>query len=365
MEIIILNFKNVGVFLILAFFVVVSVGCSGTPTSLENKSNHHTNTGFRNSPYVETASSKGVMFVLRRIWGSAFHPTIPEGHRIPENETIFQLEEFSENNTITWLGHSTFLLKVDGKTILTDPFLTNRASPVSFIGGITRYVPPGISIENLPVINAIIISHNHYDHLDKETIQTLGNQPRYLVPLKLKEWFVDIGIDAKQVNEFDWWDTKIIENLSVTATPSQHWSARGLFDRFDSLWAAWHIEIGDFNFWFAGDTGYNDVQFKEIGERFANIDLALIPIGAYAPRWFMKQQHVNPEEAIQIHKDIGAKRSIGMHWGTFQLTAEPIREPIERLEQAVSNGALTEGEFTTLAIGETLFYSPPLKGLSD
>jgi len=351
MEIIILNFKNVGVFLILAFFVVVSVGCSGTPTSLENKSNHHTNTGFRNSPYVETASSKGVMFVLRRIWGSAFHPTIPEGHRIPENETIFQLEEFSENNTITWLGHSTFLLKVDGKTILTDPFLTNRASPVSFIGGITRYVPPGISIENLPVINAIIISHNHYDHLDRHTICALPNREHIdvFVPLGLRGAFIECGY--KKVHELDWWKDKKLDGLNIVALPSVHDSGRSLTDKDDTLWSSWAIISGAKKYYFGGDTGYSPV-FKKIGEKYDSFDLAILPIGAYEPRNLMWMSHVTPEEAVEIGMDINAVNLVGGHWGTIELSDEDHWEPPTRFISAGVRAGLSSNNIWVMKIGE-------------
>ena len=179
-----------------------------------------------------------------------------------------------------------------------------------------------------------------------------------MVPLGLKEWFIDEGVPEARVQEMDWWDDYIDgEQVTITATPSQHWSARGLFDRDKTLWAAWHIEIADFSLWFGGDTGYNQIQFKEIGEKWSDIDLGLIPIGAYAPRWFMKAQHVDPLEAIKVHNDIGAKLSIGMHWATFQLSAEPVLEPKKKIQLAVENNLIAENVFITMAIGETLHYS--------
>ena len=193
----------------LAALLFVTVGCTPTVISVGKKPNHHTTVGFRNIPYVETASSKGAMFVLRRIWGSAFHPEIPLDHRIPENLAISKLEELSVNNTITWLGHSTFLLRIDGKNILTDPFLTNRASPFSFVGGVTRYVPPGITIKNLPEIDVIIVSHNHYDHLDRHTVCALLNKEdiNVFVPLGLKSSFSDCGYS--KIHELDWVEGEI------------------------------------------------------------------------------------------------------------------------------------------------------------
>jgi len=348
---------------LLSISLLVIASCQASDVQQTQTTNaplpaHHTKNGFKN---LYTAPiGKGIFsFLKMRFFGDEpFSDQASQAHTIPIAKPEFnKLLQPGDQAQITWLGHSSFLIQYKGLAILTDPILSMRASPLSFIGP-KRLVDMPITLKDLPEIDFVIISHDHYDHLDKKTIQTLGSHPRYLVPLKLKDWFIDVGIDAAQVEEFDWWDNRKFTTLNVTATPSQHWSARRLFDRYSSLWAAWHIEIDDFSLWFAGDTGYNDIQFKEIGDKFTSIDLALIPIGAYAPRWFMKQQHVNPEEAIQIHKDIGAKKSIGMHWGTFQLTAEPIREPVERLEKAVNNSLLQEGEFTTLAIGETLFYSP-------
>jgi len=351
-------------FIISVTFVLSSLGCnSSEPRNNDpeqaSRPAHHTKDGFRNL-YTERIGKGPFAFLKMKFFGDEpFADQESQSHTIPIAKPLFsKLEQPGEQAQITWLGHSSFLIQYHGINILTDPILSTRASPVSFAGP-KRLVDMPIAYENLPDIDYVIISHNHYDHLDKRTISMLGNQPYYLVPLKLKDWFINEGIENNRVQEFDWWDQQSFMQFSVTATPSQHWSARGFFDRYDSLWAAWHIEIGDFSFWFGGDTGYNDIQFKEIGDKFGAIDLALIPIGAYAPRWFMKQQHVDPDEAIQIHKDIRAKKSIGMHWGTFQLTAESIREPVERLEAAVKAGTIAEDEFITLAIGETLFFDPP------
>ena len=233
--------------------------------------------------------------------------------------------------------------------------MSQRASPVSFAGP-KRLVPLPLEFKDLPSIDFILISHNHYDHLDLETVQLFGNNTRYLVPLKLKSWFIEQDIAEDKVIEFDWWDKALFGEVAITATPSQHWSARTLFDRNQTLWAAWHIQIADFSLWFAGDTGYNDIQFKEIGEHFKEIDLGLIPIGAYAPRWFMKSQHVNPEEAVRIHQDINARQSIGMHWGTFQLSAEKMHAPKLELAEALKQHNIPETDFQTLAIGETFRY---------
>jgi len=321
------------------------------------KKKHHTKAGFKN--LHTPAISKGPFTYLKmKYFGDEpFADHEQEAHLMPHvpPEYAPAHEPNSDDVLITWIGHSTFLIQYQGINLLTDPILSQRASPISFAGP-KRLVPLPLKFKDLPPIDFILISHNHYDHLDLETVQLFGNSTRYLVPLKLKHWFIEQDIDADKVIEFDWWDSVHFGHVEITATPSQHWSARSLFDRNKTLWAAWHIQIADFSLWFAGDTGYNDIQFKEIGEYFEQIDLGLIPIGAYAPRWFMKAQHVNPEEAVKIHQDINARQSIGMHWGTFQLSAEKMHAPKIELEAALKKHRIPETDFLTLAIGETFRY---------
>lgn len=325
-----------------------------TAQKSQKTKSHHTKDGFKNlhSPAI----SKGPFTYLKmKYFGDeAFADHEQDAHLMPSVQTEHTQEHMdnTEEVLLTWIGHSTFLIQYQGINILTDPILSQRASPISFAGP-KRLVPLPLEFKDLPAIDFIIISHNHYDHLDLETVKLFGNRSRYLVPLKLKDWFTDQDIDADRVIEFDWWDSARFGHVEITATPSQHWSARSLFDRNKTLWAAWHIQIADFSLWFAGDTGYNDIQFKEIGKHFKQIDLGLIPIGAYAPRWFMKAQHVNPEEAVKIHQDINASQSIGMHWGTFQLSAEKMHAPKIELEAALKKHRIEDSDFQTLAIGET------------
>ncbi len=219
---------------------------------------------------------------------------------------------------LTWIGHSTFLLQVDGLNILTDPIFSNRASPVSFAGP-KRSTPPALTIAQLPTIDVVLISHNHYDHLDRASIQALqkkqrDNPPSYYVPLRQKRWFDKRGIG--NVIELDWWDSATIGNITLHAVPAQHWSSRTPFDRNKALWAGFLIDAPSLRTLFVGDSGYSD-DFKSIAQRLGTVDLALVPIGAYDPRWFMKSAHMNPEEAMQVVKDVGATRAIGRHWGTF------------------------------------------------
>lgn len=310
------------------------------------------------NPYVQTKDTNAIDFFMMRWFGEdewadqqaevAAHPEL-----VPMTDiSMTRIREPGADPQMTWLGHASFLLQYQNLNILTDPILSERASPVSFAGP-ERLTPAPLTPAELPPIDFVIISHNHYDHLDEETIQALGTDAIYLVPLGLTEWFVDQGIEARRVREFDWWQHAAFGALNVTSTPSQHWSARSLWDKNDTLWTTWHIAINDWQVWFAGDTGYNPYQFKEIGQRFPDIDLGLIPIGAYQPRWFMKPQHVNPAEALQMHLDIGARQSFAMHWGTYQLAAESLAETHQDFNEALASAELDKHTFTRLKIGET------------
>jgi N-acyl-phosphatidylethanolamine-hydrolysing phospholipase D len=260
----------------------------------------------------------------------------------------------------TWIGHSTVLIQYKGINILTDPIFSERASPFGFMGP-KRFTPPALTIDQLPPIDFVLISHSHYDHLDLPSVRGIGARPAWLVPLGLREWLVDAGIPAEKVWELDWWETKPFMDAKFTAAPLQHWSSRTPWDRNQTLWVSWIVQIGDFSVWFGGDTGYNGVQFKEIGRRFGGFDLALIPIGAYAPRWFMKSMHVDPAEAAAIFKDVHARRALPIHWGTFQLSAEPVDEPPRRLLAALAAEGIPQAFFKPCSIGETLVISDPMR----
>ena len=179
------------------------------------------------------------------------------------------------------------------------------------------------------------------------------NPPLFLVPLGLKDWFADIGIKEKVI-ELDWWQSHRVGDWQLNAVPVQHWSRRGLFDTNKTLWAGWVVETPEQKMFFAGDTGYSQ-DFKDIGERFGSMDISLIPIGAYAPRWFMQDMHVNPDEAVQIHQDVQSRFSVGMHWGTFlNLTDEPLLEPSQRLKEVLTEKKLSPESFITVKHGQTL-----------
>ncbi|MFT4554067.1 MAG: N-acyl-phosphatidylethanolamine-hydrolyzing phospholipase D [Chlamydiales bacterium] len=310
---------------------------------------HHAENSFVN-PYDQKGKGGLFTYLKARLttgkWGEGEHSSIPT--EVVDLDKI--LEPDPSKIQITWIGHSTLLIQYRGKNILTDPIFSEIAGPVQFIG-LRRYTPPAIMIEQLPRIDYVIVSHNHYDHLDLASVYKLGNDPLWIVPLKLKSWFINVGID--NVLEMDWWERWSDEKLSVVCTPSQHWSKRTMFDAFETLWASWAIKIDDFNFWFGGDTGYNTIQFKEIGEKLGPFDCAAIPIGSYSPREFMKPFHINPEEAVMIHNDIKSKQSLGIHWGTFVLSKEPIDEPPKRLAEALEK-IPNAAPFIAIPIGRTV-----------
>jgi N-acyl-phosphatidylethanolamine-hydrolysing phospholipase D len=266
---------------------------------------------------------------------------------------------------VTWIGHASTLIQAGGSNILTDPIFSERASPVSFAGP-KRHVAPGLTLAELPHIDAVVISHNHYDHLDKASVKALaaqaGGPPLFIVPLGVKAWLAGVGID--NAVELDWWQSARVGAVEIVFTPAQHWSGRSLGDRMETLWGGYAIFAPDFQVYFAGDTAYSR-DFADIHAHFAarhgagrGFDLALLPIGAYEPRWFMSAQHVDPAEAVRIHGDLGAERSIGIHWGTFQLTDEPLDEPPQALGRAARAAGLADDAFTVLAVGATRRFAP-------
>jgi N-acyl-phosphatidylethanolamine-hydrolysing phospholipase D len=251
------------------------------------------------------------------------------------------------------VGHSTFLVQLDGVNILTDPHWGDRASPVDFAGP-RRLVPPGLTFAHLPPVHAVIISHDHYDHLDAETMDRLAREhrPRFFVPLGLRAWLADRGIT--DVVELDWWGTAQFQGLTVACTPAQHSSGRGLTDQYLRLWASWVVVGPGKRFFFAGDTGY-DPRLKAIGERFGPFDLAAIPIGGYSAYRTRHPNHVNPEEAIQLFEDIRGRLLVPMHWGTFDMNREPFREPPEWLMREALHRGLGE-QVAILGPGQTISW---------
>jgi L-ascorbate metabolism protein UlaG (beta-lactamase superfamily) len=236
----------------------------------------------------------------------------------------------------TWIGQSTFLLRTSGLTILTDPIFSDRASPFSWLGP-TRAIPPAIALVDLPRVDLVLLSHDHYDHCDLPTLRSLARRdnPVVVTPLGFERLLKGAGVG--NIVELDWWQSGTpVPGAEVTLVPARHWCRRRPFATNVRLWGGFMLKAGGRLVYFVGDSGYDEVLFKEIGRRCGPPDLALIPIGAYEPRWFMSSAHMNPAESIRVHRDVGAKRSLAMHWGTFDLTDEGREEPVRDLEAARS-----------------------------
>lgn len=255
------------------------------------------------------------------------------------------------NPSAVWIGHCTYLIEIDGVNILTDPVWENYCSPVP-IRILKRYTEPSLDLADLPPIDLVLISHNHYDHLDAKTVATLHRfhpQIEWIVPEALSPWFRRRQIDS--VTEIGWWKTYRTKKCAITAVPTQHYSGRTLFDRNKSHWNGYVLEIGGKKIYFTGDTGYNSKDFKAIGERFSSMDLSFIPIGTYCPQKFMQTVHISPHEAVQIHQEVKSRLSLGMHWKTFRLSSEPIDRPPFDLYLAMKEKRLPFESFLPIDVG--------------
>ena len=257
--------------------------------------------------------------------------------------------------TVTWVGHASLLIQLNGLNILTDPMWSERASPVQFIGP-RRWVPPGIALDDLPPLDVVLQSHNHFDHLDDFTVRQLAQRHRqafWLTPLGLATFVRKRGARASAVAELDWWQEHAVDSLRIAATPAMHFSSRSIGDRGDTLWCGFTLTAAGRRVFFAGDTGFHP-DFATIGERYGPFDVALLPIGAYEPRWFMRYVHMNPEEAVAAFAALNARLMVPIHWGTFKLTDEAMDEPPMRTRIAWRAAGLPEERYRQLAHGETL-----------
>jgi L-ascorbate metabolism protein UlaG (beta-lactamase superfamily) len=252
---------------------------------------------------------------------------------------------------VTFVGHSTFLIQTAAGNILTDPMYSDRAGPLNRIGP-RRVRQPAVRLEDLPPIAVVLLSHNHYDHCDRRTLRIIAERFDPLVVTPLGNGVLVRSCGIRRVEELDWWQEAAAAPLPITLTPAQHFSARTPFDRNRALWGGFVVTAPGARIYFAGDTAYAPF-FADIRRRLGPVDLALLPIGAYEPRWFMQAVHMNPAEAAQAHVDLGAALSIGMHFGTFQLTTEAIDEPLRALNDACHALNILPAHFRTLQFGES------------
>jgi L-ascorbate metabolism protein UlaG (beta-lactamase superfamily) len=253
---------------------------------------------------------------------------------------------------VTFIGHSTFLIQTAAGNILTDPMYSRRAGPWNVVGP-RRVRQPAVLFDDLPPISTVLLSHNHYDHCDLRTLAMLAQRfdPCVVTPLGNGALVRSAGI--RRVEELDWWQEAKTTALPITVTPAQHFSARSPFDRNRALWGGFLLVAGGLRVYFTGDTGYGSF-FRDVRQRLGPIDVALLPIGAYEPRWFMQPIHMNPAEAVQAHLDLEAAESIGMHFGTFQLTIEGIDAPVRALEEARRARNDSPARFWTPQFGESV-----------
>lgn len=270
-------------------------------------------------------------------------PREPKHFTVPRREPDLPLVQ-SWHPSITWIGHASFLLTLGGARICIDPVFAQRIGPQK------RLSPPGINLSELPKIDIVIITHNHHDHLDSWTIKRLGNNPIYIAPTGNGTTLKRLG--AKEVRELEWWQKTTVGDLAITIVPARHWSMRTPWDRNESLWGGCLIQSADGTAYHSGDTAFFD-GFEEIGERAGTIDWAMLPIGAYEPRWFMEPQHMCPEEAIRAYKMLRARNFLAMHWGTFRLTDEPTGEPPERTRKAWGERSSDTQRLWIFDVGET------------
>ena len=292
----------------------------------------------------------GLATVLRwKVWDRLTGKRRPPGPSAPAPAVAPDLALLAtpprpgEPARLTWLGHASFLVQLDGVSLLVDPALTP-----SLFGGIDRQVPPGVPIEKLPPIDAVLVSHSHYDHLDLPTIERVGAP--VVAGLGLERFFRDRHLFA---TELGWWSSTTVRGVRITFVPSHHWSRRGLFDTNRTLWGGFVIEGSRATLYHSGDTAFFE-GFREIGARFPRIDAALLPIGAYDPAWFMESMHMNPEQAVRALGELGARTLVAMHWGTFVLADEPLDEPPRRLEAERRRLGLDPARVRVLAVGETM-----------
>lgn len=295
--------------------------------------------------FRKPASSQTLKWLLG--WHDERRPKSPAtGVPIPYIQNDGSSLYKSTGDTLTWIGQASFLIQLGGKNMLIDPVLSHS------LGWIKRNSPPGLDWAALPKkIDIVFITHNHRDHMDAPTLKRLGPDPVYVVPKGLGIWFRQNGFP--KVIEMSWWQQEEIDGLEITFVPAEHWSRRGFSDINTSWWGGYVISGNGLRVYHSGDTGWFD-GFAQIAERFPDIDAAMLPAGAYAPRWFMRAQHIDPEEAVRAFKTLGAKQFVGMHWGTFKLSDEPLDEPMHVLPRIWEQEELERKRLESGVLGKIL-----------
>lgn len=302
-------------------------------------------------PHVKTFRDvlKWQMTSKRKKW-----PVVNQNRHLPNLRPLLNKSDCN----LTFVNHATVFAQTQQASFLTDPVWSLRTSPFQFVGP-KRHRPAGFAIADIPKLDFILLSHNHYDHMDEQTLRILAKKfdPAIFVPLGLETFMRDFGFS--KVIEMDWWESSTFMDIKVTFLPARHWSGRWLSDRNKTLWGSFMAETPSGSIYFAGDSGYSP-HFSEIRERLGAPSIALIPIGAYEPRWFMKEAHMNPAEAVRAHVDLGARQSMGIHYGTFQLTDEGIDDPVRDLEKAIGD-LKPDAPFFVLENGESRLFSLELQ----
>ena len=331
-----------------ALLALLLVGCVSTFAYYDPAKPHRTAEGFRNNyPHPEKS---GFWKWKWAQWRDGL-PRRPEaGYRFE----VAQPNPVGSNPSVTWVGHATLLVQLDGVNFLTDPTWARRTGPFGGLVGVGRYTPPGIRFEDLPRIDFVLISHDHYDHLDEPTVRRLEQafDPVFVVPMGIKSWLADRGID--NAIELEWGQSVFVKGVQVICTPAQHGSGRTLADQGRRLWSSWAV-LGSKRFYFGGDTGYFR-HFKEAGDAYGPFDLAALPIGSYTPRQIAKPVHISPEEALQAQLDLRAAHMIGIHWGTFGLARERYDEPPERIAAEIQRREIDPESVWILKPGETAHW---------
>ena len=338
--------------LVVAVVAILAVAAARVEARAE-ASSHRIEGGFRNSGGIpghgNAPATVTLPFFLRRVASSLSWAKVPAPPVVANDGAFLRANAVASVPTVTWVGHSTLLVQMGHVTFLTDPTWSSTASPVAL--GPRRFVEPGLRMEDLPAVDFVVVSHNHYDHMDLDTLRTLADKgTRIFVPLGNAGTLRSAGI--VNVEELDWWQQRSVKRVAIHCVPARHWSRRGLFDGDRALWSGWVVVAEDRRFYFAGDTGAF-AGFAEIGDRLGPFDLAAVPIGAYEPQAMMKPAHLNPEEAVAAATAARAAKSVAVHFGTFDLSDEPIDEPPKRFRAASLAAGRGETQDWLLAIGET------------